>query len=262
MPSLHELQTQFSHAIFGPQTASSTLLAHCSGAPEQAQRGLSAYRESILANLAGAVYASYPTLETIVGADFLRALCRRYALHSPSDSGDLNRYGEEFDLFLADQPEVAELPYLPAVARLDWLIQTIAAAQEMPQDLSRLVDLPPEHWNRVCFTLDPAHACLASSWPIATLWRVNQPDYDGDFQVDFSMAETVLVQRRPHGIVVERLSAANYLVLRQLAAGKTLGEAVESVTEQGASFDLTTALTDWIEQAIVRHAYLREKNNV
>lgn len=259
MPSLHELQAQFSHAVFNPHAATTpNLLAHCAGAPEQAQRGLTAYRASILANLAGAVYASYPTLEAMIGPEALRQLCRRYAAHSPSLSGDLNGYGHDFDLFLTTHPEVAELPYLPAVARLDWLIQTLATAEDIPQDLSQLATLAPEQWDRLHFTLDPACACLASSWPIGTLWRVNQPDYDGDFRVDFSIAETVLVQRRHHGIAVEPLSAGDAIVLNRLAAGETLGAAVHVVAESGITFDLAAALQHWIQHGVLRRAHLEE----
>ncbi len=258
MPSLHELQAQFSRAVFSPHTAAPTLLAHCAGAPEQAQRGLTAYRASILANLAGAVYASYPTIAVIIGPEALRQLCHRYAAHSPSLSGDLNGYGHDFDLLLATHPELTELPYLPAVARLDWLIQTLATAEDIPQDLSQLATLAPEQWDRLRFTLDPACACLASSWPIGTLWRVNQPDDDGDFRVNLSIAETVLVQRRRHGIAVEILSAGDAIVLNRLAAGETLGMAVQAAADSGSAFDLAAALQHWIQHGVLRRANLEE----
>ncbi|MDE2586041.1 MAG: putative DNA-binding domain-containing protein, partial [Betaproteobacteria bacterium] len=239
MPSLPELQGAFATAILAGDDAgndashvSHVLLAHCAGTPEQVARGLAAYRRGVLGNLSAAVLATYPVLAAIVGADFLAAAARRYARERPSRSGDLNAYGGDFDQFLEGYAPAAPLPYLPAVARLEWLIQEVSGATEGPaQDLAVLAATAPGGWGELRFQLDPAHRCLAEDWPVARIWEVNQPDYAGDFEVDFARRQTVLVHRRSQGIAVEALPPGEHALLVALGAGETLATAVQAAAQ-------------------------------
>ena len=76
MPSLRELQHGFAAAVFSGDATPSFWGGKNSDL--KAERGLAAYRNSILANLAGAVIATYPVIERIVGHDFLAAAARRW----------------------------------------------------------------------------------------------------------------------------------------------------------------------------------------
>lgn len=251
MSALHELQHAFAAAIF--DGADAGLLGHCVGDPGRNARGLEAYRRSVLTNLATAVQATYPIIENIVGEEFLAAACRRYAQTWPSRQADLNAYGDRFADFLANFEAAASLPYLPDVARLEWLIQQVhGAADAPPQDLSRLATTTPAAWGELRFRLDPAHARLASRWPLVRIWQVNQADYTGDFAVDFSQAETALIQRQAGGIAVERLSPGENALLLDLHAGKTLGEAVTQAVAAEAQLDLQTALQRFIGNGLLR----------
>ena len=252
MSALRELQTNFADAVF---TEDCTLLAHCAGNPGRVAQGIAAYRRSILSNLATAVQATYPVLESIVGRAFLAAACQRYAQSYPSSSGDLNDYGGHFDEFLAADANAASLPYLPDIARLEWLIQQVYGATDAaPQDLSVLASTPQERWGELRFALDPAHALQHSRWPIVRIWQINQPNYDDEFTVDLDRAEIALIHRQALGIAVEAISAGEQALLLSLAAGKTLSEAVESAIAAEMDFDLQTALQRFIGSGLLRRA--------
>jgi len=252
MPSLRELQSGFAAALFSRADEADAILAWCTGS--QAARGLQAYRNGVLANLAGAVRTTYPVLQRIVGPAYLDAAIRRYVLERPSTRGDLNAYGSDFDAFIAAYPPAAELPYLADVARLEWQVQCLYGMADAPdQDLSLLAATPPEQWGDLHFRLDPAHAVLASRWPLARIWEVNQPGYDGDFRVDFAAPQTVLVQRRPAGTVVESLDDGERYLIRALAAGETLADAVEQASSH-QGFDLQTALQRFVTHGLIRQA--------
>lgn len=255
MPSLPELQGTFAAAIFAGDGYDEQFLAHCAGDPGRAARGLAAYRRSVLGNLSAAVEATYPVLAAIVGPDFLAAAARRYAREKPSRSGDLNAYGGDFDQFLEGYAPAASLPYLPAVARLEWLIQEVSGAEDGPeQDLATLAATAPEGWGELRFQLDPAHRCLAEDWPVARIWEVNQPAYAGDFAADFERGQTVLVHRRPQGIAVEALPPGEHALLVALGAGETLATAVQAAA-QAEGFDLAAALQRGIAQGLLLQAY-------
>lgn len=255
MSALRELQTDFSAAVFGAGLADAALLAHCAGDPARAAQGIAAYRRSVLTNLAAAVQATYPVLERIVGSEFLAAASRRYAQDYPSRHADLNAYGDQFAEFLGRQADAAALPYLPDVARLEWLFQQVYGAPDAaPQNISRLAATPPETWGELRFRLHPAHALLASDWPVVRIWEVNQTSHIGNFAVDFSQAENALIQRRPAGIAVERLSAGELALLLALDNDETLATAVDKAIASETAFDLQAALQRFIGNGLLNHA--------
>lgn len=269
MPAPLELQRLFATAIAGqPAAAFFDLL---DGDSRRSQQGLAAYQRSVLANRVGALTATYPVLERIVGEEFFRMLARRYARACPSSSGDLNEYGESFAEFMRDQPELESLGYLPDVARLEWCVQTAAlAADAEAQDFSALQACTPEQWDELRFVTDPSVLRLDSAWPLVAIWEVNQPGYDGDPRVDFSIGSQVLIQRRDvglrgdvavdlaGGVAVEALSPALAAFVDGLRAAASLTAALLAAQQHDAAFDLTAALTTLIRNGVLRRAYLLE----
>lgn len=251
MQSLRELQLTVGRALIGEASATH-LFAHCAGDPHKASRGLLAYRQSVRENLSAAVQSTYPVIEAIVGTEFLRAAARRYAGMAPSLSGNLNDFGADFADFLATFPSADALPYLPDVARLEWRVHRIYGAANPPApQLDTLALTPPDNWSRLRFLLDPAHALLASRWPVVRIWEVNQADHAGPVNVDFNRPENALIHRRGGRVVVEPLPPAEYAWLASLSSGRTLGESVEDALEAG-EIDLIRCL-----QRIVANGLLR-----
>lgn len=253
MSELREMQETFAAAVFGDEAARQCFLRRfIHPACRQAAQGLEAYQTSVQANLAAALVATYPLVEAIVGSDFLAATARAYVRQVPSRSGDLNRYGEDFDRFLACYAPAASLPYLPDVARLEWRIQQVHMAPLAREvDLTGLSRLSSGDWSDLRFQLDPGHQLLASSWPLARIWEVNQPDYRGDFTVDFEQVETVLIQRQAQGVRVSALAAGEYDFLAMLNQGRTLMDAVDCAAGQHAEFDLGAALQRHLASGLI-----------
>lgn len=254
MPSLREFQTGFAEAVFSAGAPSAAVMAWF--APVHAAAGIAAYRRGVRANLAGAVRASYPVVERIVGPAFLDAAIRRYVLARSSTRGDLNAYGHDFDAFLAGFEPAAGLPYLPDVARMEWAVQQVYGMADAPaQNLAPLVAILPQRWGDLHFQLDSAHAILRSSWPLARIWAVNQPDYEGDFAIDFDSAQTILIHRRPDGTAVEALTPGEAEWLSGLKQDLPLESAVAQAAAH-TGFDLAAALRRFIGNGLIRRAFL------
>ena len=256
MPALRELQNDFAAALFTDREAWQRLCAHC--APTRREQGIAAYRRGVMANLANAVCSTYPVIESIVGKDFLYEAALGYAAKTPSQSGDLNAFGADFDRFLAIYAPT--LPYLPDIARLEWLIQTVYSAEDAPpQDFSLLTATPTEAWGGLCLRLDAAHAILRSQWPVVQIWEINQVGYTGDFAVDFTRSETALVHRRFQGVVVTALGNGEEAFLQRLAAGETLAESMVAANAENAQFDLAQALQRFVANGLFRKAGATER---
>jgi len=102
---------------------SAALLGHAAQAPWlpalESQPGFAVYRNTVLKGCIDALQANYRTVCQLVGEDWFRAAAGVYArLHPPCD-GLLMDYGAGFSDFLSGFAPATELPYLPAVARLD-----------------------------------------------------------------------------------------------------------------------------------------------
>jgi hypothetical protein len=260
LSALRELQTEFYAAMLDP-AAETVVLKRIEEDADIARRRLAAYRDSIFGNLIGALAATYPVVERIVGAAFFREAARCFAERQPSVSGDLNDFGGDFCNFLADYHHADALPYLADVARLEWLVQHVYYAVDAPPaDLAILATTPPDRLGELCFVVDPAHARLDSRWPLDAIWRVNTDGYAGDMTINFSSPCQLLILRRHGQVYVETISLGEAALLEALQEGATLSAASHCATTRATAaqvnFDLGAALHRFVAAGLLRSAIL------
>lgn len=257
MPALRELQSRFAAAVLdGDETA---LLADLVEAPALAQRRLAAYRRNVRGNLIAALESTYCVLCNIVGQDFLRAAAREFIAVQPSRSGDLNDYGEEFAAFIAAWPHAADLPYLGDVARMEWRVQQVYYATDAAvPDLGALAECAPEHWGELRFAFHAGWARFDSPWPLADIWRVNQPGYDGAMGIDFDLGAQLLILRRHGRVAVLSLAPGEAALIDALAAGLPLAAAHAAASAATTELDLTAALQRIFEFGLVSRVIAAE----
>jgi hypothetical protein len=222
------------------------------GEPALAARRFEVYRNNVRLLRMNALAAAYPVVRSIAGADFFTGTARCYALGHDSAGGDLNEYGEAFAGFLAAFEPARELPYLPDVARLEWLAhRAYYAADAVAIEPARLAGLAQHQWGSLRFELQPAAALLRSPWPLARIWEVNQPGYTGEMAVDFTAAEHFALLTRPgFEVAVCSISAGEYAFLKALSSGFTLTVAVDAALAAAADFDLSLALTNAVKRGV------------
>jgi len=217
MSALAALQREFVAALFADA--------------EPTQPRMAIYRRNVLANLAGALSATYPVVRRLVGAAFFDEAARRHALAVASTSGDLNRYGGTFAAFLGAYEPARELPYLPDVARLEWALHECDQAGDASLlDLASLTRVAPGDEDRVRLALHPAVRLVAAEHPVLSIWEANQPARDGTLEGE-SAPERVLVRRAREGAVAERVDAAEWRVLVALQREGSLGAALDALED-------------------------------
>jgi len=180
-----------------------------------------------------ALAATYPVVRRLVGDAFFRALALRYGEAHPSRSGDLHLYGEALAAFVADDPFARALPYLADVARLEWAChEALHAADAPPLDALALARVPPGRQHAIRFLLHPSVRLLACGHPVAALREANQPERDGTPDRTEG-ADRVCVWRDASGVRVRRMEPHAWEFVRALAAGASLGEAIEGFADGG-----------------------------
>jgi hypothetical protein len=232
-------------------------------------RGLQAYRANAGAAAERALASSFPVLQALVGAESFAALARAFWRARPPARGDLAWLGAELAGFVADDPQLADVPYLGDVVRLEWLVaraecaaDATGSAGERLASLRVLADFAP---GELSIALAPGAAVLRSTWPVASLWRAHRPKAPREAfdvaraRVAARQGETVFVCRPEWAVRVEDVDVASARFLEALVEGQDLARALAGAmrADAGWSFEAWLARAigaGWIAGAKVQRA--------
>lgn len=239
---LHILQQRFAEGIY--QQQQDEILSYIQG-NEDVMIRFDIYRNNVFSNLTNALKQTYSMIDQLMGETFFTYLAHAYIKQFPPTSGNLDTYGENFGAFLGSHAEVAEFPYLPDVAALEWACHQSFMAEEVPPfPMLALSKVAEEDQEYLCFTLHPSCYLLHSAFPLYRIWEVHQPGYEGEKQVDLtSGAHNLLIMRHRIEVHIHLLSEAEFHFLAAIKAGKTLYDAFEAAERLDALFDVGAYLT-------------------
>jgi hypothetical protein len=237
MSALLDLQHAMGEATLGGDAAQVASAILADGIAVEAR--LQIHRHHFFTTLTEALAANFPVVCRLVDRRFFEFLAHRYIVLNPPREPCLFEYGASFPDFIAGFPACRELPYLPDVARLEWTITAASNAPDLPSlTPDMLGDVEPERFASLRFVLHPACRIVSSRFPIDRIWRANQSDGE---TVDLASGGVrLLVQRHEDDVQWRVLSAAEHLFVRALAAGQTLGEAIDNAGE----FDFTAMVAE------------------
>lgn len=243
MLSLRDLQTRFAARLFGEAKAEPVVPWIRADGIDPAAR-LDIYRNNVQAGFTATLALEFPVVRRLVGVDYFEQLALAFLAGHPSTSGDLHHVGAPFASFLRKQFAGTDYPYLPDVARLEWAYQECLIAEESdPLDPRTLRHVPSDAYRSLRFLLRPACRLVHSRFPVLRIWEVNQPEITSVELVDLGTGpDFLLLSRNNRRMNVQRIEEADYRLLVDFAAGKSLEEALELSLGRSAGFDLGSAL--------------------
>jgi hypothetical protein len=204
------------------------------------ERGLAAYRANAGALAERALAAAFPTLQELLGEESFAALARAFWHRHPPPLGDVGLWGEALPVFIADAQSLADEPYLPDVARLEWAVHLAERAADVGpvQGLERLRSDDPE---TLWLQLMPGTALLSSVHPVATVWlahRSKAPERFDPVRQAFATGrgEHALVARQGWRPTVQALAPDEARFTAAVLAGLSLAQALDSAGE-GFAFE-------------------------
>jgi Putative DNA-binding domain len=174
-------------------------------------RGLAVYAANAAVNAERALAARYPTVRAMLGDETFAPMARAFWRQSPPRQGDLAQWGDGLPAFLAAAEQLAELPYLADVARLDAAVAAAEGAADVVPDLATLMRLGDTDAQRLVLRPCAGLALVDSLHPIATLWRAHHdpqqtapPDPCAEARAALALqcAETALVWRQDWAVRV------------------------------------------------------------
>lgn len=247
--SLLEYQRQFMDALYD-DAKPGPLEAIAGHGLEPAAR-LRIYRNSCEAILTDALRTAYPAVLALVGEAFF-AQTAHACLHAhPSRSGNLQQLGETFADYLASLPTIETVPYLPDVARLEWLRQQSALAADavtLPSDA--FTEARAEADGRLCVTLHPSVRLFDSPYPVLTIWRYTmQPSPERLTLGDGG--ESVVLWREEDKVAMAAVDAASFAFVAALAYGDALNVAHVTARSSDPHFQFESCVESLLQRGLI-----------
>jgi hypothetical protein len=249
--ALRELQTRFADALFDGADAAvqGEIIVDGVSAAER----IDIYRNNLREGFSKALAIGFPVIEKLVGAEYFHQVALDFLSAHPSRAGNLQHIGAPLPGFLRERFAGTEYTYLADVAALEWACEeALIAPDAAPITADDLREIDPARYESLRFDLHPACALVQSTFPIVSIWRVNQPDAATDELINLADGgDNVLVARAARGIEFHQLSAADFAALQAFGRGSTLGEALEAAQAADPAFDLGAALRRFLSLNIL-----------
>lgn len=235
-------------------------------------RGLTVYRSNAQQLAARSLQAAYPTVALLVGGENFTTLAWALWLSHPPQRGDMAQWGGQLAALLEQGANpsdgvaafltdlIADLPYLPDVARVEWALHQAATAADVPANLASLQHLVDHDLDRLGCVLAPGVCAVASPWPVAavmqahgSLLKAATPDstsalssadtetLEALFQA--ATAQTTLIWRRTYQPIYRLVDAAEWSFMNRLLQGASLGASLDAAPDH---FDFNS----WLPQAV------------
>ncbi|HXV37678.1 MAG TPA: DNA-binding domain-containing protein [Myxococcota bacterium] len=251
-PSLAELERALAARILARESPGLDAQLRVPAGADVAAR-LAIHVEGYPARILASLREAFPALAQILGAATFAALAQRYARAIPAELRNLNRVGEALAAFLERDPASADLPFLAALAELEWAVQRCVHAEWLRAfDASACAGWTLDDWARARVRFQPGLALVCAPWPLREL-RETRLRERSEIDVDLvDRSDRVLVYRRGFEVAVESIAPGEALALRWLRAGDALGAVAGRLAAAGEqSSDVTRCFERWARLGLV-----------
>lgn len=239
-----ELQASFAAALF--DSAREDSIAPHLSAPGR----FALYRGNLTSTWDKVLSAAFPVIRQLVGEEFFAALARAYGMVHPSDNPDLNRFGATFAGFLGRFPHVADYPYLPDMARLEWSLHRAHYAPDASAiGAEELAGLSPDAFEAARYALNGV--LFESGMAIVPLWLAHQEGSGAGFPANIDGASAAVIARPAWKTVLLPLDPAAHAALGAIAGGASMGQALDAAFELDEEFDIASHLGQWISHSLL-----------
>jgi hypothetical protein len=251
MLTLRDLQAEFSGALLREDAGPLAEAVAADGLPPAAR--VQIYWNHVFSSLTEALEATFPVVCRLVDPRFFGFAADRYIRRYPPGGPCLHEYGADFPEFLESFPPCAGHPYLSDVARLEWAMNAVLHADDVPAlEPASLARVSAEDVGRLVFRTDPAAAWLGSRWPVDRIWRANEPGTESGAAVDLGAGPARLeIRRRDDRVTLRGLEPAVFALRTSLASGATLERAADAALAEDAGLDLASALRAMLEEGLL-----------
>jgi hypothetical protein len=140
------------------------------------------YRSAYAARIEEALAATYPTLQTMLGARDFTTIISDFSVHHPSRVRSIRDYGGELGDFIGKRIHGLRGRGLAELAHWEW---SLAAAFDAPDSTASTIDLTavaPEYWSDLTFEFAGSLQRLTLRTNAVQVWRATQDGLTAPWQ--------------------------------------------------------------------------------
>lgn len=220
---------------------------------------LGIYAHMYYARLIEVMENEYPTTLQVLGREPFFDACRAYVRRHPSRSRTLNSLSEKFPAFLARTLPHGHRNALAAdVARIERAMEEVFDERRAePLTAEEVAAIGGADGSRMRLAVNPALRFLLLRYPANAY--MNAVRARGRPRIPRPKASCVIVYRRGFQVFRRDQDPAQFRLLRSLAAGKTLGEAVRAAVarRKGSADRLAATLGAWFRDWAAAGLFVR-----
>ncbi|RWM12446.1 MAG: DUF2063 domain-containing protein [Mesorhizobium sp.] len=244
MLSLDERLGRFGAALLDPSQPIPSGLVGPDGEPSP--KRFAVYRNNVVVGLTEALRAAYPAVVRIVGDEFFNAMAGIFLRRSPPATPVLLDYGAGFPEFLRGFPPAASVPYLSDVACIErCFTEAFHGMDAISLEPAVFNAIPRNVAPSMSFSLHPTLRLVRSTFPVLTIWQMNQPG-GSPAPVNLDVAEDVMLVRPDADVEIRAMPPGAFEFVSALAEGHCLEEAAKSGFRADERFDLAGNIQDLI----------------
>lgn len=223
-PDLLDFQRDFAAALGKPATGA-----------------MAVYRNTVIHGAVEALRANFPVTERIVGAEMFEAVAVDFAGECPPRRPMLALYGERFADWTEAQPWIADLPYLPDVARVERLhLESLMSADSEPLSASAVRSLCGRPGARL--SLHPAVRFTWLRTPAMTIWLAHRQSVATELAPEWVAEGCLLARPTPFAVHALPIGRAAHRLLFGIRLGESIDCAIASASRLYPAEDCTAVL--------------------
>lgn len=246
--SLRDLQQQFMAALYDADAPGPLACIAGNGLSPEAR--LRIYRNSCNESQTAALRVTYPAVLALVGDAFFDQAARGYRRAHPSTSGNLQAFGAKLGDYLETLTTCRAYPYLPDVARLEWLRQeTILVPDAATVSSDAFIERVQAATEPIHLVMHPSLHVIESRYPLLSIWHYAlQPTPE---RLALTEGERVALWREDGEVAMGILDPASFACIAAMRVGSTLDAAQAAANALDPGFDLSVCVETLLEHGLV-----------
>ncbi len=171
MTKLLTVQRRFARHLH--EKSDQKILQEILGSSVEALARLSIYRNNVYGGFESALSSVFPVTKKILGEEKFEELLKKYYQNFPSESGDLNKFGDNFSKFLKGHKPL----YLEDLSQLELLHHQahFIAGKVEKFDVANFKKLSADRFSNLTFSLNSSCFLLTSKFAVFSIWQKKCP---------------------------------------------------------------------------------------
>lgn len=205
------------------------------------------YKNSTYAKLQRALTDIYPVCRKLVGDDFFNGMCDRFIQQTPSQSYDLNKYGETLSSFISTFQPAQTVPYLSDIASLEWAWHlTFSAPDTNHFDFEKFAACYATEGENILFSLPRQSTLLVSPYPLHQIWKMNNGSDDSLIVLEAEQSYHFLIWRKQFDMRIDAISEIDWQLLTWIQSKMSLGQLCKNTAMLYPEITISQKLPEFI----------------